>query len=152
MCGIAAIAIGKRFRHLIPYEKLRELVSALMVELEYRGLDASGIAVINDPNKAGSVVFKKALRPSRMVLRERFQEVVDGIGQDTNFVLLHARATTSGNTSNNFNNHPILVPGCVGIHNGTLMNDDSLFHDDHRDIISEMRILFKQQLNKEKKS
>lgn len=114
---------------MIHYSKLQLLTTYLLAELEPRGVDASGIAVINDPAAAPSTVFKKPLRSSRLVVRPRFQEVIETIGPETNFILLHARATTSGNTTNNFNNHPIIVPGCVGIHNGTLTNDDKLFKE-----------------------
>lgn len=128
MCGIATIAIGRRSRGRTPYELLRRLTRELLVELEPRGRDASGIAVINEPGTEDSWVFKKALRPSRLVVRPKFQETLGKIGPQTNFILLHARATTVGDTKDNFNNHPIVTPGYIGIHNGTLTNDDKLFN------------------------
>jgi len=127
MCGIATIAIGRSSRERIPYHKLQALASELLWELQPRGMDASGIAVVNDPGTEGSVVFKKPLMPDRLVVRPAFTEACARIGPHTNFVLLHARATTVGNTSNNFNNHPIIIPGCIGIHNGTLYNHERLF-------------------------
>ena len=127
MCGIATISIGRRSRGRIPYEKFRALTSILLEELQPRGYDASGIAVINDPDEAESWVFKKPLRPHCLVKRPKFAETLKLIGPHTNFVMLHARATTVGGTSDNVNNHPIIVPGFVGIHNGTLVNDDKLF-------------------------
>jgi len=127
MCGIATISIGRRARGRIPYEKLRRLTGELMLELQPRGLDASGIAVINEPGTEQSVVFKKPLRPARFTARPMFGEMLQRIGPHTNFVMLHARATTVGDTSDNFNNHPIIVPGAIGIHNGTLYNHERLF-------------------------
>jgi len=129
MCGIATIAIGRNSRGRIPYPKLRNLTAELMWELQPRGMDASGIAVINEPGTEESVVFKKPLRPERFVVRPTFEETLNRIGPNTNFVLLHARATTVGDTSNNFNNHPIIIPRCIGIHNGTLNNHEKLFKD-----------------------
>ncbi len=125
MCGIATIAFGKRARGRVPYPLLRNVCKELMVELQPRGIDAAGIAVINEGTE--SKVFKMPLRPERLVVRPMYNEVLEGIGPQTNFVMLHARATTVGSTEENFNNHPIITPPIVGIHNGTLYNEDHLF-------------------------
>jgi glucosamine 6-phosphate synthetase-like amidotransferase/phosphosugar isomerase protein len=124
MCGIATISIGRSARKRIPYEKLRGLTSELLVELSSRGMDASGIAVINEGD---AHVFKKALRPRRLVVRPRFEDILQKIGPDTNFILLHSRAASVGGNKNNFNNHPIVADPIIGIHNGTLHNDMQLF-------------------------
>lgn len=129
MCGIATISIGRRNRDRIPYEKLRELVRELMVELQPRGMDASGIAVVNALGTGASSVYKKPLRPDRLVVRPAFEDSLQRVGPNTNFVLLHARAATVSGTENNYNNHPILTPNFVGIHNGTLLNEDRLFKE-----------------------
>jgi len=83
------------------------------------------MAIINEG--AESKVFKKPLRPDRLVVRPMFNEMVELIGPKTNFIMLHARATTVGSTEDNFNNHPIVAEPIVGIHNGTLFNEDRLF-------------------------
>lgn len=133
MCGIVTISIGRRARGRIPYEKLRDLVRELTVELQPRGLDASGIAVINETGTDESWVFKKALKPERFVVRPKFQETLQKIGPNTNFIMLHARAATVGGTEDNFNNHPIIIPNYIGIHNGTIFNDDKLFEQHGKD-------------------
>ena len=127
MCGIVTISFGRRARGRISYSLVREMTRQLMIELQPRGLDASGIAVINDPAEAQSIVFKKPLRPSRLIVRPRFEDALRSIGPHTNFILLHARASTVGNTDVNYDNHPIIAPPVVGIHNGTLRNHDALF-------------------------
>ncbi len=129
MCGIATISIGRRCRGRIPYHLLRALSREILIELEPRGLDASGIAVINARGTTPSVAFKKPLRPSRLVVRPKFEEVLTSIDKHTNFVLLHARSTTIGDTGVNYNNHPIFAPPIVGIHNGTLYNHEELFKE-----------------------
>lgn len=145
MCGIATVALGKRSRGRIPYPLLRKVCKELMVELQPRGIDAAGIAVINEG--AESKVFKKPLRPERMVVRPMYDEMLDLIGPQTNFIMLHARATTVGSTEDNFNNHPIITEPIVGIHNGTLYNDDQLFDkfekDFDRDGNVDSEIIFK---------
>lgn len=128
MCGIATISIGRRSRGRISYPLLRKLTKELLYELQPRGIDASGIAIINEQGSGvNSLVFKKPLRPRRFVKRQKFEEVLGHIGPQTNFILLHARATTAGSASDNFNNHPIVVSPVVGIHNGTLFNEGRLF-------------------------
>jgi len=116
-----------------------------MVELQPRGIDAAGIAVINEG--AESRVFKKPLRPERMVVRPMFDEMLNLIGPQTNFVMLHARSTTVGSTEDNENNHPIIAEPIIGIHNGTLYNDDRLFekfkNDFDRDYDVDSEIIFK---------
>ncbi len=133
MCGIATIAIGRRSRGRIPYKLLRELTRELLYELHPRGMDASGIAVINEGGNIESSVFKKPLRPQRLVVRPRFEEILQTIGPQTNFIMLHTRMATIGDTADNFNNHPIVTSPIVGIHNGTLINENRLFKQYSRD-------------------
>ena len=145
MCGIATLALGRRSRGRIPYNLLRNVCKELMVELQPRGIDAAGIAVINEG--AESKVFKMPLRPERLVVRPMYDEMLGRIGPHTNFIMLHARATTVGSTEENFNNHPIITPPIVGIHNGTLYNEDRLFDrfdgDFERDGDVDSEIIFK---------
>lgn len=125
MCGIAAIAVGKSYREKrVPYPMIKNMTQELLVSLSSRGMDASGIAIINENQ---SFIYKKPLKPSRLVVRPRFQELLDKIGPDTNFILLHSRAASVGGNSNNFNNHPIVSSPIIGIHNGTLYNAKALF-------------------------
>jgi glucosamine 6-phosphate synthetase-like amidotransferase/phosphosugar isomerase protein len=145
MCGIATIAIGRRSRGRIPYPLLRKVCRELLVELQPRGIDAAGVAVINEG--AESRVFKKPLRPDRMVVRPMFDQTISLVGRQTNFIMLHARATTVGSTEDNYNNHPIITEPIIGIHNGTLYNDDKLFDkfrdDFDRDGDVDSEIIFK---------
>lgn len=130
MCGIATIAVGRGARGRIPYDKMRELTKELMLEIRWRGQDASGIAVVNEDE---CLVYKKPLRPSRFVVRPRFQDILEKIGTKTNFVLLHSRKASVGNNEDSLNNHPIVASPVLGVHNGTLWNDERLFkkHKDH---------------------
>jgi glucosamine 6-phosphate synthetase-like amidotransferase/phosphosugar isomerase protein len=96
----------------------------MLVGLSARGKDASGIAVVNEDEVS---VFKKSLRPDRLVVRPRFEDMLQKIGPQTNFILLHSRAASVGGNANNYNNHPIVADPIIGIHNGTLYNDDHLF-------------------------
>jgi hypothetical protein len=67
---------------------------------------------------------------------------IDPVQRGTNTMLIHTRAATTGDPSDNDNNHPIVVsprdqaPGLVGIHNGMLWNDTQLWRT-HRDLADE---------------
>jgi glucosamine 6-phosphate synthetase-like amidotransferase/phosphosugar isomerase protein len=134
MCGIATISVGRGRRGRIPYPKLRGLTQEILVELASRGQDASGIAVVNDDE---CFVFKKPLRPSRLVVRPRFREILNKIGPQTNFIMLHSRSASVGGNEDNYNNHPIIADPVVGIHNGTLYNSQELFKKHSRDFSPE---------------
>ena len=94
------------------------MISALAVEAESRGTDATGIAY----NSRGRLrVYKRPLPAHRMKFH---------IPDDTKVVLGHTRLTTQGSEKKNFNNHPFLgsVNGtCFALaHNGVLRNDKTL--------------------------
>lgn len=43
--------------------------------------------------------------------------------------IVHTRAATQGSPDNNDNNHPIVLPGMVGIHNGIIWNDGEVIRN-----------------------
>jgi glucosamine 6-phosphate synthetase-like amidotransferase/phosphosugar isomerase protein len=43
--------------------------------------------------------------------------------------MMHTRNASVGGNENNINNHPIVTDPIIGIHNGTLYNDDQLFRE-----------------------
>ena len=94
------------------------MISALAVEAESRGIDATGIAY----NSRGRLrVYKRPLPAHRI----RFH-----IPDDAKVIMGHTRLTTQGSEKRNFNNHPWL--GSTGgksfalAHNGVLRNDKTL--------------------------
>ena len=46
---------------------------------------------------------------------------------DVRAILAHSRKLTKGTAKENNNNHPILVPPILGVHNGKIENDDRIF-------------------------
>jgi glucosamine 6-phosphate synthetase-like amidotransferase/phosphosugar isomerase protein len=49
------------------------------------------------------------------------------IPKHTRTALLHTRYATKGSPENPDNNHPIIVPSIIGVHNGHISNDDEVF-------------------------
>jgi hypothetical protein len=109
--------------------ELLKLLKALVVqnfyELDGRGKDASGLFLLD--NDTHWKLTKAPLTSSNGAYLAEFKRTIDAINPNTNFILGHARAKTKGSEYNNLNNHPIEYRGMVGVHNGTIINDDKVF-------------------------
>jgi glucosamine 6-phosphate synthetase-like amidotransferase/phosphosugar isomerase protein len=113
VCRIAAFS-----RHPSDTFDASTLTSALMLRMEAGGPDATGTAWRDD---AGDVMFHtRAIRGSRYA---------DENPMDPNATvgLVHTRWATQGDPEVETNNHPINVPGIVGVHNGTIDNDAAVW-------------------------
>lgn len=116
MCGISGFVIAPDDFGRI---NTRLMTMALGYEMKTRGTDATGIYTVD--SKGRWKVRKQAL-PSDVFLAYR-----NGIGNSAKTLMLHTRAATQGKETIAENNHPIVVGGIVGIHNGIVWNDDQLF-------------------------
>jgi len=113
MCGIAGASLH-------PDEKCAptRIATAMLKAIEHRGRDATGAAWVAPQSLA--VYFQKDNVPA-----SKFVPQLNLEGART--FILHTRYGTKGSATNQANNHPIVLPGMVGIHNGMLRNDDALF-------------------------
>jgi len=115
MCGIAfwsKAATGSE----IP--DARKLAKALLEEIEVRGRMAAGVAWHGPTNQ---IWWQKgAMTGSRLGQQLKLSP---GSPQG----ILHTRFATKGSPSVNSNNHPIVRPGIVLVHNGMVSNDDEVF-------------------------
>ena len=113
MCGIAGYSLSPRSR--VP----RTLAAqALLAGIAERGADAVGYA--HRASGASVVVHKQ--RSGASALLDQIS-----IPPDAAQVLLHVRDYTKGHPELAANNHPIRHGSVVGVHNGTIANDDDLF-------------------------
>ena len=125
MCGIfGLINYGSD-----SYDKssaFRKAAHHLLKASESRGKDASGICVLTDEKAS---VYKEAFKGSKLVRTPGYSEVIKNISCNKNFkaMLGHTRQKTKGTQSLNVNNHPIIANKVIGVHNGIVVNDDSLF-------------------------
>jgi len=122
MCGIAGFSLS-------PKERLdaRALSTALLTEIQSRGRDATGAAWTD--RAAKKVRVSKAPIPAYAFTASRLARME----ADTLTAVLHTRFATKGTPKNNGNNHPIMSPPIVGVHNGIITNDDDLFTVIERD-------------------
>jgi len=133
MCGIVvAVAFGKlnKKEEYNRQKIMRYLTTELLLLTEDRGKDATGAAILfSDGNYAG---MKKGEKASDFLsklgeTKERYGgllKIWKEHEHPAKVYLGHARALSQGDKDNNANNHPIKIGNIVGIHNGTLRNDN----------------------------
>jgi predicted glutamine amidotransferase len=107
----------------------------MLVGLENRGMDATGMAILNPGPPAGLHVMKGAMPAWSFVKDKNFEKwITEFLVPETSTVLLHTRAATKGNPHEFENNHPMFDTDagsadhqCAVVHNGVIVNDDHLF-------------------------
>jgi glucosamine 6-phosphate synthetase-like amidotransferase/phosphosugar isomerase protein len=113
MCGIAGYSLHSRSR------VNRTLAAqALLAAIAERGADAVGYAY----RGSGNDVTVHKQRTGASALLDRIS-----IPDDATQALIHVRDYTKGHPTVEANNHPVRHGPIVGIHNGTIANDDELF-------------------------
>jgi predicted glutamine amidotransferase len=126
MCGIGGIMMYNSNRTEAQLEFIRELASGLAIENQVRGNHATGIATFNKFGKHG--VLKHNVSAEELTAYDAWQEYLEkNINNNTTNILIHTRFATKGEPEKNDNNHPIETATSIGIHNGMIYNDDSLF-------------------------
>ena len=121
MCSISGI---------IKYGKapiLAEMIDQLLLSLEHRGLDATGIALVND----GEIyVYKSNDSAWLFTTKKEYKNfILEKLNERTQIVLLHTRSYTKGDPRDNENNHPVFAGNCAIVHNGVIYNDDEVFKE-----------------------
>jgi glucosamine 6-phosphate synthetase-like amidotransferase/phosphosugar isomerase protein len=113
MCGIAGYSVA-------PDSRVDRTVAAraLLAGIAERGADAVGFAY---RRRCRSVTVHKQ-RTGASALLDRVE-----VPESATQLLVHVRDYTKGHPTIAANNHPIRHGAVVGIHNGTISNDDELF-------------------------
>ena len=118
MCGLAGYYAWGEAR------PKPETLMALLVAQTPKGTDSSGYAYVGSDSLIR--LRKETLKPSEFVPKvgiEKWTEIAK-----SHTAILHARNTTRGSKTDNDNSHPQVYGGWVVTHNGTLNNDEDLFH------------------------
>lgn len=137
MCSIYGMAflrghaLEDRDKEAIIY-CLRQIMSSA----QKAGRRATGVAVVREHDIS---VFKKPENASLFIDETAFLDMLSKnivfsgapgnkfMGNRTLSIIGHCRFPTKGLESNNKNNHPIIADHIVGVHNGQINNDDTLF-------------------------
>jgi glucosamine 6-phosphate synthetase-like amidotransferase/phosphosugar isomerase protein len=112
MCGVAGYSLSVRS----DVDRTRA-AQALLAGIAERGADAVGYA----HRSAAAPVAVHKQRSGASAVLERMS-----IPADASQVLLHVRDYTKGHPRIAANNHPVRHGAVVGVHNGTILNDDEV--------------------------
>lgn len=123
MCGISGIFSFEKFNNK---QDIKKIVKSLLIDIESRGRDATGLSLINSEDDEISV-YKKDICATQFINTKQFHKVFKSI-ENYNIILLHTRLATHGDENKNVNNHPHLnkTNNNVLIHNGVISNYESL--------------------------
>jgi glucosamine 6-phosphate synthetase-like amidotransferase/phosphosugar isomerase protein len=97
----------------------RRILSSLLLGIESRGREATGVAIIN---KDKVFYTKNNVTASKFLQSNQYTQLVKNMTKDTIGFLGHTRLSTQGSPLNNNNNHPFVCGQTIGIHNGSISN------------------------------
>lgn len=134
MCGIFGIAFNRDHIMFNKKRQLKVLVRELFEQTESRGKIATGIAAMN---RHKATFMKQKMIASDFVEKQEFENFMDEVllfedpktntGNPICSIIGHCRLNTKGTPDRNVNNHPIVSGSVIGVHNGSISNDDTLF-------------------------
>jgi glutamine---fructose-6-phosphate transaminase (isomerizing) len=134
MCGI----FGLQVRRGAPYSSafIKRALRVLAKESQSRGKDSSGMVFVDQTARSYEVL--KGAVPLSWLLQaptvstaftaalKRYDDTADGRAKP--FVAMgHSRLVTNGSQLNDENNQPVVKSGIIGVHNGILVNDASIW-------------------------
>jgi hypothetical protein len=124
MCGILGISISETCK--IESKKLKELISSLFHYSEYRGMEASGMAIKSYQDKTIEI-FRKNEIGTKFTKDKTFKNTVSKLisGNKPISLIGHTRIATNGASAEN--NQPIVKGNAIGVHNGIICNIDPLW-------------------------
>lgn len=124
MCGIAGF-----YTQTIPVARRIDMLSDLLESIEHRGKEATGLGWFDavEGNDTPLIFTHKEPIPATTFIKTERINVVNAAC--SGLVIAHTRFPTKGDKAKPVNNHPIDHNWVVGVHNGTVSNDDDLFKD-----------------------
>lgn len=132
MCGIFGIVANHAT--LNAYGGAVRCVDRFFRLSESRGRESSGLAV-RDPAKETITVLKQSVPASRLIRDPDYRRLLRDIGCDASgmaspepvAIIGHTRLVTNGNSDDNANNQPVVKTGSVVVHNGIIVNVNTLW-------------------------
>lgn len=136
MCGILGIGFNRDHKMHDKKNQLKTLLVEMFEKTQTRGRVATGIAAMN---KRKLRFMKQKMLAENFVEKEEFSSFLDKVinfeRDDTAHanpllsIIGHCRLNTKGTPDDNLNNHPIPAGKMIGVHNGSISNDDKLFSE-----------------------
>ncbi|MCK4944150.1 MAG: class II glutamine amidotransferase [Candidatus Aminicenantes bacterium] len=135
MCGLTAISIGKRYRK-DELKRVKELFTQILLAHEERGREATGVVIIWPDSHY--LILKRPIPASEFIKTPEYRDFLKEWDKKVCTVQGHTRKPTKGSTWNEDNNHPLIIGDIVGVHNGTIKNDDLLFKKENLQRIAQV--------------
>lgn len=132
MCGIFGI-IAKPSSSYSP-GKLKRVFYNLAVLSESRGKESFGFAV-KDFNKMEIVIIKGAMPVSRALKEKAVSSYFEQVFDESTYINMplvaigHSRLVTNGSQTEQGNNQPVIKNDMAVVHNGIIVNADSLWKE-----------------------
>lgn len=130
MCGIFGYIVNES--SALKFDDLQALFNRLALLSESRGKESSGLAVMNLSQKKIHVL--KADIPSSDLIKHKYFDdfykiaLSDNNGNTSGHAVIgHSRLVTNGVEDVETNNQPVIKDGIVGIHNGIIVNNKSIW-------------------------
>ncbi|HOC92748.1 MAG TPA: glucosamine 6-phosphate synthetase [bacterium] len=125
MCGLTGVVLQAKRRRKTERNEIGRVFTDLLLLNQARGKDAAGLAMIR---RDGSYsLFKRPGPAEKLILEEKYAEVIGRLDNKTTCILGHTRLKTRGTEANSLNNHPIRAGAVIGAAAGTILNADALF-------------------------
>ncbi len=121
MCGIFGIVVKNS--SFFPKKDILKVIDSLFLNSESRGKEASGLAIQQDKTIG---VFKRLLPAKQFVKNKEYKKLISEIGKDFSLIG-HTRLITNGKGEVNYNNQPVVKDNIVAVHNGIIVNNQSLW-------------------------
>ena len=125
MCGLTGVILQTKRRRKTEIEEIGRIFTELLLLNQARGKDAAGLAMIRRDGVYS--LFKRPGPAAKLVIEEKYSEVIGRLDNGTTCILGHTRLKTRGTEANSLNNQPIRAGAVIGTHNGTILNADRLF-------------------------
>lgn len=125
MCGLTGVILQTKRRRKTEREEIGWIFTELLLLNQARGKDAAGLAMVRSDGTYS--LFKRPGPAAKLVLEDKYSEVIGRLDKRTTCILGHTRWKTRGTEANSLNNQPIRAGAVIGTHNGTILNADRLF-------------------------
>lgn len=125
MCGLVGVLLCPQQRTPEVWREILRITTSNLVANEKRGRDAAGVAIVQQNGEFA--LFKQPVLASDLIKMPEYDQVLNLVGNRTTCILGHTRMPTKGSRWKDVNNHPLHAGHILGIHNGTVWNDDLLF-------------------------
>jgi glucosamine 6-phosphate synthetase-like amidotransferase/phosphosugar isomerase protein len=125
MCGLTGVILQTKRRRLAELDEIGRVFTELLLLNQARGKDAAGLAMIRRDGTYS--LFKRPGPAAKLVMEDKYAEVMGRLDNATTCILGHTRWKTRGTEANSLNNMPLRAGNVIGAAAGTIINADELF-------------------------